>query len=236
MENDEFLIVSDDELDEFKYDMQRCIANHDKSFISHHKAILLDKDNKSFLTILDGFENLEIRPGISNKSYMQFNGTIADDIFQAISNEDMKRIRQNVFLVDSMNLTMQMAESRKSEQQKNNERIQAEMEFQEYIGELKEVEQEYREAKLSEKNLMKFIQNLLAEQCNLSLNYEEFEEMLILSANLDCIRLTKIQLALLKSCAEKVDTLLIAPIYTDDDEDTCSAIRIVLSIDLIKEE
>ena len=100
----------------------------------------------------------------------------------------------------------------------------------------KEIEQEYREAKSSEKNLMKFIQNLLAEQCNLSLNYEEFEEMLILSANLDCIRLTKIQLALLKSCAEKVDTLLIAPIYTDDDEDTCSAIRIVLSIDLIKEE
>lgn len=231
---DEFLIVSDDELDEFKYDMQRCIANHDKSFISHHKAILLDKDNKSFLTILDGFENLEIRPGISNKSYMQFNGTIADDIFQAISNEDMKRIRQNVFLVDSMNLTMQMAESKKSKQQKNNERILAEMQFSEYLGELKEIEQEYREAKSSEKNLMKFIQNLLKEHCDLDLEYEECEEMLMLSGEFDVVRFTRKQLGLLKSCAEKIDTLLIAPVY--DDNDNCVEVRIVLSIDLFKEE
>ena len=231
---DEFLIVSDDELDEFKYDMQRCIANHDKSFISHHKAILLDKDNKSFLTILDGFENLEIRPGIINKSYMQFNGTIADDIFQAISNEDMKRIRQNVFLVDSMNLTMQMAESKKSKQQKNNERILAEMQFSEYLGELKEIEQEYREAKSSEKNLMKFIQNLLKEHCDLDLEYEECEEMLMLSGEFDVVRFTRKQLGLLKSCAEKIDTLLIAPVY--DDNDNCVEVRIVLSIDLFKEE
>ena len=234
MEDDEFLIVSDDELDEFKYDMQRCIANHDKSFISHHKAILLDKDNKSFLTILDGFENLEIRPGISNKSYMQFNGTIADDIFQAISNEDMKRIRQNVFLVDSMNLTMQMAESKKSKQQKNNERILAEMQFSEYLGELKEIEQEYREAKSSEKNLMKFIQNLLKEHCDLDLEYEECEEMLMLSGEFDVVRFTRKQLGLLKSCAEKIDALLIAPVY--DDNDNCVEVRIVLSIDLFKEE
>lgn len=231
---DEFLIVSDDELDEFKYDMQRCIANNDKSFISHHKAILLDKDNKLFLTILDGFENLEIRPGISNKSYMQFNGTIAEDIFQAISDKDMKRIKQQVFLVDSMNLTMQMAESRKSEQQKNNERILAEMQFSEYLEELKEIEQEYREAKISEKNLMKFIQNLLREQCNLDLEYEECEEMLMLSGEFDVIRFNRKQLALLKSCAEKIDTLLIAPIY--DDNDNCVQVRIVLSIDLFEEE
>ena len=235
MEDDEFLIIDDKELEEFKYDMQRCIANNDKHFISHRKTMLFEEETKIFLRIFDAFENLEIRPGTVNKSFMQFNGTIADDIIQAISDEDMRKIKQNVFLTDSFNLAMQMIESKKTEQQKNNERIRAEMEFQEYIEELKEVEQEYREAKLSEKNLMKFIQNLLKEHCNLPLDYEECEGMLMLSANFDCVRLTRKQLALLKSCVEKVDALIITPVYADD-ENTCEAIRIVLSLDLSKGE
>jgi hypothetical protein len=214
----------DDDIYLLKSDIQRCIANGDTHFKSNYRMLFFEKDDKEYIQTLGALDNLYITPA---KSSMEITGAINKDLLAALSLKEIEKIKQNVFVTDAINMIHQMHESNKTEEQK-------EMELENYLDELEESEQEYREAKENEINQMKFIQQLLFEKCGLGLIYEKHKEMLTLSGNFTNIILDKEALNYLEVCATKVDTFLIASIY--DDSDNCTGVRLVLSIDLDKEE
>ena len=214
----------DDDIYLLKSDIQRCIANGDTHFKSNYRMLFFEKDDKEFIKTLGALDNLYITPA---KSAMELSGAIDRDLLAALSLKEIEKIKQNVFISDAVNMIHQMHESNKTEEQK-------EMELIDYLDELENIKKEYREAKENEINQMKFIQKLLFEKCRLGLIYEKHKEMLTLSGNFTNIILDKEALNYLEACATKVDTFLIASIY--DDSDNCTGVRIVLSIDLDKEE
>ena len=214
----------DDEIYEFKHDIQRCIANGDTHFKSNYRMLFFEKDDREYIQTLGALDNLYIIPA---KSSMEITGAINKDLLAALSHKEIEKIKQNVFVTDAINMVHQMQESNKTEEQK-------EMELENYLNELEESEQEYREAKENEINQMKFIQQLLFEKCGIGLIYEKHKEMITLSNNFTEIRLNKDALEYLEACASKVDMFLITCIY--DEEDNCTEIRMVLGLDLVEEE
>lgn len=218
-----------DDIYMLRQDLKRCIANNHDHFEGNYNILAFKDSEMSYMQTLGCFENLEIRP---NNSSLEFIGTIAKDL--SFTDEEIKELRKNVWLNDSLNLAKQMKESKKTELQKNNERIIGEMQLINMLDEAEEFELEYREAKEDEKNLIKLIQKTLKENTSLDLEYEEHKEMLMLSKNFEYIKLTKNELRLLEILARKLNSFFIVPFYDENDENKCIAVRIVMCLELRK--
>lgn len=214
-----------------RQDLQRCIVNNNEHFESNYNLLAFKDSEMSYMQVLGCFENLEIRPSEDNSS-LKFIGTVAKDL--SFTDEEMKQLRKNVWLKDSLILAEQMKESKKTEAQKDYEEIVKSMKFAQMLDEVENFETEYREAKEDEKNLIKLIQKTLKENTSLDLEYEEHKEMLMLSGNFEYIKLTKNELRLLEILARRVNSFFIVPFYDENDENKCIAVRIVMCLELRK--
>lgn len=225
----------EDNIYTLKSDVRQCVVSN-MDLKNDYRLLLYDKNTMDFLQILNSFEVLEIFP---HNSLMRFQGKIAQDLIDNIDTESMDKIKSIVWQNNVTNLIKQAKDSKKTVYQKENEKIIAEMQLSKALEECENQEFEYREATDKEKTLLKAIKREL-DLMGLSLDYEEHEDILMLSGNFEYLSFTKYELRYLVNLIEEyhINNFLIAPSYDPDNEEDeeCKSIRIVLAIDLVKED
>lgn len=224
-------IIKDD-IVTIKTDIQTCIANNMQQLDTEYRIFLFDKKTMIFTRSLGYFESLEIKPC---NSRMKFKGEIAKDLI--FNEEEMSNIKSNAWKNNINEMMNQINESKKTETQKNNETIIAEMKLQELLQQAEETEYEYRKITEDDRRFVKAMQEKLKNLCLLDLDYEEHEESIMLCGNYSYLKFEKEELRTLIAIAELFDMFLIAPSYSEEDEEDeeCKSIRIVLGVDLRKE-
>ena len=225
----------EDNIYTLKADIQQCIVNN-MDLKNDYRVLLYDKNTINFLQVFSSFENLEIFP---SGSLMRFQGKIAQDLKDQMNEDDINNIKRIVWQNNAATLIKQAKDSKKTAYQKENERIIAEMKLNQVLQECEDQEFEYRNATENEKITLKAIKREL-DLIGLSLDYEEHEDLLMLSGNFEYLSFTKKELRYFVNLITKnnINNFLIAPSYSEEDEedDECKSIRIVIAIDLAKEE
>lgn len=225
----------EDNIYTLKSDIQECVVNN-MNLKNDYRVLLFDRNTTHLLQSLKSFEHLEIFP---NNSLMRFQGEIAKDLIAGMNEEDLSKIKKIVWQNNVVNLMKQKKDSNKPEYIKKNEQIMAEIKLAEVLQECENKEYEYRQATKDERTTMKSIQREL-DIMGLNLDYEEHKEILMLSGNFEYLSFTKEELRYLVNLIidNNIDNFVIAPLYSEEDEEDeeCKAIRIVLAIDLAKED
>ena len=231
-------MLLEDNIYTLKEDIQQCIVSK-MNLDSNYRLFLFDKDVMEMADSFACFENLEIFP---DKENMKLKGEIAKDLI--IPDKEMEKIKKIVWEKNLYNMIQQAKESNKSEMQKQNERIIAEMKLSKMLDNAEERVVNFKEPKEYQRKLLKSIQNIL-KKSGLNLDYEEHKEMLILCGNFNYLKFTKNELRTLCNLVQNVDYFLIAPSYSEDEDyneitlisdDNSESIIIVIGIDLVKED
>lgn len=216
-------------------DIQQCIANKTGLDTKYHN-LLFNRFNMKLINSLGCFETLEISP---DESLMRFKGNIAKDLH--FTEEEMTSIKQQLWVKNTQETIKQIIEKNKTEQQKQNEKIIAEIKLRDWLNAIDEMQaitkpkSEIKKEKAEK--VLKLIQNLL-NNIGLNLEYEKGETMIMLSGTFEYLNFTKNQLRLLADLVQALDLFLIAPNYDYEDEENedCNGIRVVLSINICEEE
>lgn len=215
-----------------KSDIQQAVVNN-MNLKSNYRLLFYDEFNMELLNSLGCFENLKILP---KDSLMRFEGEIAKDL--KFNENEMSGLKQKVWKDNMQNLVEQMRNNKKSEYQRENERIIAKMKLDKLLEECENQDLDCRKPTQEEKNSLKEMQRQL-NSIGLDLDYEEHEEILMLAGNFEYLEFTRQELRFLVDLVIKnnIDNFLIAPVYDEDNEndEECKAIRIVITIDLAKE-
>lgn len=227
-------MIMQDSISALQTDIQQCVVNNCTNFKSRYRTFFFDKTNINLVGIFGMLEKLEIFP---DETLMGFKAKIADDL--GFSEEEMIQIKRNVWQFNSINLLDQINNSKKTEIQKRNEEIIAEQLFQEWLDSVQEDSKNYAKPTESQKQSLKAIKKEL-DKIGFILDYEEHKEMIMLCGNFEYLKFTKQELRLIVMLIQNgpITNFLIAPSYNEEDEDDeeCKGIRIVISIDLGKED
>ena len=227
-------MIMQDSITALQTDIQQCIVNNCSNFRSRYRTFFFNKENIHFVGIFGMLENLEIFP---DETLMGFKAKIAEDL--SISEEEMIKLKQNVWKINVANILDQMNNSKKTAIQRHNEEVIAEQLFQEWLEDLEEEKKNYEKPTEYQKATLKAIKKEL-DKIGFHLKYEEHKEMLMLCGNFEYLNFNKKELRLITMLINRspITNFLIAPSYNEDDEDDeeCKSIRIVMSIDLGKED
>lgn len=233
----------EDNIYTLKSDIQQCIANNIDTLKSNYRIMLFEDNTIEFTQGFNFFENLKIKP---NGAFMNFEGKIAKDL--NIPDENLDKIKKIAFQRNMQELAEQIKESNKTETQRHNDRVIAEMKFNELLDDLQaqadeEQQHTYKQPKKEEIELIKKIQTEL-KKIGLDLDYEVHDSMLMLCGNFEQLEFTKEELRKIVYLSQLVDTFLIAPFYGDEEDDEltlynevdeCQSIRIVFGLYLEEE-
>lgn len=215
-------------------DVQQCIASN-VNLDSTYNNFLFNSANMELARTFGCFENLEIFP---DGEMMRFKGEIAKDLH--FSEEDMIKIKQQIWRKNATEIIKQAIENQKTEQQKQNERVIAQIKLKDWLNYVDEMQNAIKEKSKDKKEraekILKGIQDVL-KNIGIDLEYEETDTMIMLSETFNSLNLTKNQLRLLADIVQALDLFLIASNYDweDEENENCNGIRIVLSINICEE-
>ena len=222
----------EDNIFTLKSDIQQAIVSN-IDLKSNYRLLFYDKFNMILLNALACFENLKIFP---QNSLMRFEGEIAKDL--TFNENEINGLKKKVWKDNMQNLVEQMKNDKKSEYQRQNEKLIAEIKLDKLLDECENQDLDFRKPTQEEKNTLKNIQRQL-NSIGLNLDYEEHKEILMLAGNFEYLKFTKQELRFFffLIVENNLDNFLIAPVYDEDNEydENCKAIRIVMTIDLAKE-
>lgn len=219
----------EDNIFTLKYDLQQCIAHGAKKIETEYTLLFFERDYMQLVSSLECFEKIKISP---SNSKMKFEGEIAKDL--KFTDEELLRVKTIAWKNSMAEIIHQANESNKSDEQKFQEKLEA----QELLGKLLEEKQneehDFRQPQAKEIRKLKRVKKELYK-IGIDLDYTEEDELLLLAANLNNLSLTKNQLRTLMDYVRQYDIFIIAPIYNEQDEDdnTCIGIRIAFGIDLM---
>lgn len=228
----------EDETITLKQDIQECLS-YKINLNTDYNLLSFDEDNMEYINSLGCFEDLEIEP---HNSRMKFTGEIANDL--DILPEEQRKISSMVLQRKLFNLYNQTNNNfkivnfiRKIDNEELNE-------FVEEIEEDNDIQ--FKEPSKADKAKLKVIKSNMND-LGLKLEYEETEDMIMLSGNFKYLKFNKKSLrrmiGLIKDL--QIDLFLIAPLYDDEtnayendddaflddfNQEECKGIRLVFGI------
>ena len=220
-----------DEVYALKGDIQQCIAHGIDTFTSDYRLLFYENENYEMINALGCFESLEIKP---NGTLLQFKGKIAKDL--NFSEQQMANIKKSAWQKNMYDIQKQI----------NNIQYEDE-DIVEFFNELQEEDEEnyeYRKPNNLEIILLKGVQKVFEEQ-GIKLNLEIKETAITLVGNFKSLKLNKKQLRNICACIEELDMFLIAPNYSDEEDDKvvlfnkeqkCESIRVLVGISLVNKK
>ena len=219
-----------------KADMQQMIAEGKTEYTSFYGSLLFEGEYKHLAQTFCGMEKLIIKP---HKDGLLFDVKIDKGIINALTEEDLLKVKQCSWSIQMHDSIEQLQNSKKSDLQKEIESKHIWDMIQEAIEKIEAIERTYRKPTEEEERIVELSQQVLNKIVHLKFVKKLSEDFLSLEIELPKIELDNQQLLFLHEVSKSFDCFFISPVYRSDmvatGFDKALGVRIFLGLKLSEE-